>query len=606
MLDTHLVSPPRRLALAATSVLCAGLLAACVANPGPPPLVDPTDPTLSSAPQPEETRAPEPAPTTRSEISVGVEGLRGGLNPHLLSDTNPTVDAIADLTLPSAFIDGDMNDDLLVDAESMAPAEAKKAAEPNVETEVTGDGPAAAPVQQVLRYRIHPEAQWSDGTPITGADFIYLWKAKTHAPGVINAAPYEAISAIRTSNGGRAVEVDLTSPVIEWESLFSHLLPSHLAAPEATDFAAVFYNSLPAAGGRYLVDAVDRSRGIITLHRNDRFWGADPAHIEILHLHTVTGPMHAADLLRSGQTAMMDLIPQETTITAVQLLPGMQSQILTGPRQLRIDLNTESAAFRSVDARAAFTRLVDVPLLAQQATGRRSYLAIPDHPPATQIPGFDGDAPTQLSAENNWGADGGTAGSRWMSSTAPTSSSTAASPLAQGPALTIGYDGADATASAAARTLKDLLARHGIDANTVVTDLSRATSHQLPDGELDMLVYQAYNDGTIAAAASQLSCPDEESRAWAANLTGYCTPETEDLVARMLGGAYGPQRANALADEIHREQHLSIPIVYETRILARGDGIVVPALGGEAAASDQPQPADLSTAATWTLKGEHR
>ena len=36
---------------------------------------------------------------------------------------------------------------------------------------------------QTITYQIRPEASWSDGTPITADDFIYLWRApQRHQP----------------------------------------------------------------------------------------------------------------------------------------------------------------------------------------------------------------------------------------------------------------------------------------------------------------------------------------------------------------------------------------------------------------------------------------
>ena len=101
---------PRFTAVAGAALLTLALQA-CAADPGPPPLVqqeelDRLDPTTTSA---AEAARPE-----RSEIRVGAQPLRGGLNPHLLSDDTSVVQSIADLTLPSAYLNGEPNRDVVL------------------------------------------------------------------------------------------------------------------------------------------------------------------------------------------------------------------------------------------------------------------------------------------------------------------------------------------------------------------------------------------------------------------------------------------------------------------------------------------------------------
>ena len=63
---------------------------------------------------------------------------------------------------------------------------------------------------QTITYRIRPEASWSDGTPITAADFLYLWEhlngtnPKTDAA---TTAGYDRIKQVTGSADGKTVTV---------------------------------------------------------------------------------------------------------------------------------------------------------------------------------------------------------------------------------------------------------------------------------------------------------------------------------------------------------------------------------------------------------------
>ena len=85
--------------LLAACVLVSGL-SACQANPGPPPVVEadeqsasPTESTTES-PTPEEDPEEDVLPE-RSTVAIGVDPLRGGLNPHLIAHNSELVSPVS-------------------------------------------------------------------------------------------------------------------------------------------------------------------------------------------------------------------------------------------------------------------------------------------------------------------------------------------------------------------------------------------------------------------------------------------------------------------------------------------------------------------------------
>lgn len=506
-----------------------GLAASCMANPGPAPTVEPETPTTTTP------TSEKPTPK-RSEVSVGVDPLRNGLNPHLLSDTSALVDSIAELVLPSAFVDGQVNRDLLTEV-----------------TVLEGEA-STSEVVQTVRYEINPEAQWSDGTPITGADFTYLWQSLKSTPGAIEPAGYRAISGIRTSNAGRTVDVDFSTRVEDYSELFGNLLPSHLGG----DFATSFYPTIGAGGGRFLIDSVDRARGVIQLHRNDRFWGESPARLDILRLRTVNSVTQGVDLLRSGQVAFVDQIPSETMVEAYELLPGAQTRLIDGPRTLQLDLNTSSELLADADTRRSLVGLLDLELIARQAAGRSSNLIVPTNPNASSE-----ETPTALIDATK---------------TAP---------------LRIGADPADKEASAAVRAIADLLTREGLTVEIVTTDIPHAAGKQLPAGELDAFVSRARTDGSLNQLASSYPCPPKVRLS---NLSGYCAPDGDALTEQILGGELDKQQAQAAVSALNEREWLTVGLLGERRVVVLGEGIV------GANEDFNEWTSGLGSAATWRLE----
>ena len=515
-------------------------LSACAASPGPPPLVDPSDAAAREMYEQDTTTTasaePEGKTRARSQVDVGVDSLRNGLNPHLIADESAVVRSVANLVLPSAFHNGVRNSALL-----------------NGATVVAG-----SPQAMTVRYIIRDTAQWSDGTPVTGADFAYLWRGMRSTPGVRNPAGYRAIEAVRVSGAtGKVVDVDFSEPVADWRGLFDNLLPAHVFAADGSDFGVALRETIPVSAGRYMVRGVDRGRGTITLNRNDRFWAANPAKIDILTLHAVRGTTQIADQLRTGQLAFVDRVPGETTSRVLDLVPGVQSRTLDSPRVLGAVLSATSGM--SPEVRAELRSLIDIPLLASIALDRTADVAVAEH--------------GRVSAQD------------------PQAVYTH---VALHGAIRIGADLADPTAIAAARSMVDMLQARGVTARVVATDFGSLIRSGLEENTVDVLVAWQHDPENLSDAASRLDCVAGAPRA--GNLAGFCELHSVALAKEILAGSYGLTQATRAVNDVLEKEALWMPIARERRIIALGEGIIGPDT------DLNNWQAGLSTAASWRLQ----
>lgn len=511
----------RNLCVTISSALLVGTLVACQANPGPAPVEEAAPAAETTTETPATTTAPADADSSdkeisagRSRVNIGIDPIRNGFNPHLLADDTSLVRDIAALVLPSAFVGGFMNGDLLENVETVAPS--------------------APDVAQTIRYILTPEAQWSDGTPITGSDFDYLRRAIAESPGTFHRAGYQAISAIRTSGGGKTVEVDFSTPVADWQELFTHLLPSHLLQGTPDGFQNALYDAIPAAAGRYMVRSIDRQRGMVTLSRNDRFWGARPAAIELLTFHDASSTSRAGEFLRTGQSAFMNLRPTETLVDTFNLLPGTDVRTSNTDITLEVILNTNSPAMATASRRTQVFELIDVPLTARLATGRTSNLSIAGE--KAFVEGVDLAQQEELAK---------------LSATRP---------------LRFAVDPADDQSVAAGRAVVDMLATAGIAAVTVTTDIDSILNVELPEGTVDGVITRTRNASDGLSLADRYSCD--------LGLSGWCEEDTQAYLEQLLAGTveFDP----AWEAQLNSQHALSLPIAYETRVEARTEGIVGP------------------------------
>lgn len=504
-----------------------GLLVGCAAQPGPPPVETPAETTTTTT---STTTTSVAAPPPTSSESIGIDPIHNGFNPHLIADDSRFTRQLADLLLPSTFHDGLMDTDLLVSAKEI-PLDAENNSDPKT--------------KQLVRYEIRPEAQWSDGTPITGADFRYLWTSMISTPGVIDPAGYHLIRDIKTTNGGKVVDVTFSRPLAAWRELFTHLLPSHLFPPGTEPFNKALGATVPASAGRYMVNKIDRQRGIIILNRNDRFWGQDPALIDHLEFREIRNVTQSANLLRSGQLSCLNITPAETTTLALGLVPDTEVSVVEEPRRLELVFSTISPYFRTLANRQEFARAVDIELVAKIAAGRSSDLAVGpnEYQPDAELPTLSALA----GSADPYEPEG---------------------PQVLERPIRIAVDPTDDQAATAAQVVVDQLRAKGLNIEVLHTDFESIVSNALPEKEADAVISWLPLSDSPIHAASRYGCLDGPYDPRSSNLSGYCAVDAELRLRALLAGESG---AAEWMQNLEAEERLTMPILQETRVRTSTD-----------------------------------
>ena len=166
---------------------------------------------------------------------------------------------------------------------------------------------------QTVTYRINPEAVWSDGTPITSADFEYLWKQISTGKDIFDATGYKSIESIDTTDPKIAV-VTFSEPYAAWKDLFGgfyFLVPSHLLEGKSLDKA--MKDGYSFSGGPWKLDggkAGWKKGKSITLVPNPRYWGTKPS-IQKVTFQFITESAAETQAVKTGQVLAAYPQPQE-------------------------------------------------------------------------------------------------------------------------------------------------------------------------------------------------------------------------------------------------------------------------------------------------------
>ena len=628
-------SRPRRLSAVMAALSAAGLVGAvlvgCQARPSDAPTV--AAPQTASTTQ-EETEEPGTVPDELRTVAVGLDSIPGDLNPHLIGSRSLATSVVAQLTLPSAFT---------VPAGSATGARTELNTDLLESVKVT-EGTGVAPTK--VRYVLRPDAQWSDGTPVTGADFDYLHQQITGRSGVVDPAGYAMIDKLSVSAGGRTVDVTFTGPDPDWRELFANLLPSHIYRTEDRSFDSMMSGVPAASGGIFRVRGVDTARGEIRLDRNQRYWGETPARTDSIVLSAVPDSRTATQMLRTGQLQMLLTGEQGVTTESLAAVPGLRVREMTRRPDLVMTLNTTAPRMASLTNRTRVTDALDADALARILT----------QDPSATAPG------TGVAAD-----DDGETGSTGSGTGRDGSPATPALPTVGGELtpLRIGADSGDATAVEAARRVVDQLTGAGIAAEPVIRSSADLYGSFLPAGEVDAVIAWQETPETLSELRSRYGCdttdrsvsrpstglpsvtavPTSESRSTettkstestapmepmettesgeptesaaegenaaasgrTVNTSGLCSAEIDGIIDAALLSVEGLSEdgVSSLVDatvervsDAVAEQRIDVPLTEDRRVIAAGPDLV----GPEPRLADWPLDRDtgpLASAATW-------
>ena len=162
-----------------------------------------------------------------------------------------------------------------------------------------------------LRYRIRPEARWSDRTRVTARDFVFTQQAILRYRKELNVGFEDHLARVRSvrARDPKTVIVVLRDRYLDWRFLFPWVLPHHALAGE--DLRGLWKDGInnPKTGaaigtGPFLVKRWERGKQI-TFRRNPNYWGPHTAYLDSIVVRYVAAE-GAAEAMRRGDVDMID------------------------------------------------------------------------------------------------------------------------------------------------------------------------------------------------------------------------------------------------------------------------------------------------------------
>lgn len=537
----------------------------------------------------------------KKTITIGVDALQQGFNPHLAGQATESTTALADLTLPSVFTrvpdrDSDSGDGWQLNTDLMAGAE------------LSNNG-------RVITYSIRQDAQWSSNPTwqVDVRDFKFMTDMMMEYPGVSSTTGYDLITDISSQDYGKTVIVTLSRPYAGWRGLFWHLLPSFAFSGGDLDELESLNTEIPSSAGSASVVNLDVNRGEISLGPNDKFTGEHRLGVDRIVLRRLDSDEQIPEGLRHGDVRAAYLGANSVVPRLYEGIPGLKLHPVLRPRVLNLDINAASPFLGGEPSlRSAILGAVDVSRVAEITTVKSSTLPQLGHLPWVNIPQSVTVAPSSgihlAESTQSLYPNGGALTDAWAA--AGISVDTVDRQLTRGTLsrpLVIGVVERDRAARVAAGAIADDLNRKGIPTIVYRTSGLTLSGTLLPEGSVDMTVgWSDVSRGVVDAVAARYGCsPSETPRplrestiedrqelpsgddaekhtvvanvlqgARAGNISGICDPRLNGLIDTLRdryetegSPSQRAARINELLPGIEarvRELHITLPIIQET------------------------------------------
>lgn len=516
--------------------MLAGALLIAAAACTPPGLPPPLAPTGTTA-------APS-APAGDDALVIGVTGRVLGFNPYAMADFSAITQAIAQLVLPSPYTVA-ANGAVLANPDLIDAAG------------VTSYRPF------VVTYTLDRSASWSDGTPVTAEDFGYLREQMVTQPAVVGPAGYELITAVRSRDAGKTVEVEFAEPVPDWRSLFAPLVPSHILKDSPGGWATGLVNGVAVSANRYKMLEFDPLVNEVRLVRNDKYWGDEPLNPAVV-LRLGAAP-ELVEAFGRGEVRALLVSPGAEALVALEAaVPEGRRVDVPQPATAQLVFNTTEGPTAEPEVRQAIAAGLDAAQVAAQLSG-----GVPEAYPQVT-------SQVRLPAQPVDATDPPTTGERALVRDPQASAAlleaagydtTGLYAVRDGAALRLrlAYPSGDEDVAAAARNIQTQLGRLGIEVDLLADNLRALLSARVAAGVFDLALLtvprprvdadaaasafgcaaiDGTDTGTDASADASADAGDPAVDPVAAgapprtgNLSGFCEPGVQQALTRALTGA---------------------------------------------------------------------
>ncbi len=224
--------------------------------------------------------------------------------------------------------------------ETTAAAETTTTTAATTTTTVVGDCPTAF----CVKYNIHPDASWADGTPVTADDFGFTWETIMNEDNdILSRDGYDKISGYEVVDD-KTVVFQFDSVYAPWQTLFGVIMPK--AELEGKDFDTVWDDLITLGSGPFVMSEWVKDERIV-LTRNENYWasagvdGSDLGDVQTIVIPFLEDSQTQVQALKGQEIDMFYPQPQVSLVEEVDGIEGVEWEAGLGPVWEHFDFNQD-------------------------------------------------------------------------------------------------------------------------------------------------------------------------------------------------------------------------------------------------------------------------
>jgi peptide/nickel transport system substrate-binding protein len=254
---------------------------------------------------------------------------------------------------------------------------------------------------ETITYNLNPKAVWQDGTPINADDFIYNWQAQSGNSQYTDLGnqPYDSasttgynqIASVTGSNppngaacapgstadrnlglcpNGTTVTVKYSSNFADWQSLFTNLVPAHIARTVGwnTGFSGA---SETISGSWYSIQSYNDNQSVV-LVRNPKYWGT-PGTLNKIVFQFFSDDTQEVPALQNGEVQLINPATISTSIVqSAAQVPDTTKVTVPGLEFEHLDFNQADPYLAKLPVRQAIAYGTNRPEIISHTVGEVS------------------------------------------------------------------------------------------------------------------------------------------------------------------------------------------------------------------------------------------
>jgi peptide/nickel transport system substrate-binding protein len=215
-----------------------------------------------------------------------------------------------------------------------------------------------------VTYKLNPDANWADGSPINSEDFDFTWKAIMNTTGTYTTAGYDQIDSIDTTDP-KTVVIKFKNVFVDWPDLFGGVYQGVIekaafpkfASSDKPDLKDEMQDSIPFSGGPWVLQSWSQDQAILV--RNDNYYGKK-AILDQVTMVPRTDQATEIQSILSGE--VQAIFPQPSDVSLLDQVsgtPGVTAKGSNGAYFEALWFQLESAPLDDAKVREALMYAID-------------------------------------------------------------------------------------------------------------------------------------------------------------------------------------------------------------------------------------------------------